>query len=316
MNNRAKIFLAFIILVFSAGYFFGQYREYHLSGLVIGSQDEPVAGAEIILQEASTSRNYRVKTDKNGRYVLSGLPHGKYKVTVKRDGYETRTFDWDFSAPQERMQKVEIEPIALATGQQVKLVVQAKEAQQLVAESMEKIKKGDLEEALNLLSELAKNYPDDSNVCYLLGLTLGRLQRYQEALIELIRVTERVPEFSPAYLQLGYCYQNLKEMDKALDYYKKAAELDPSNAANLYNLGLILFEKNKIDEALGYFEQALAVKPDDADTLEMIGRCYINKEDWRQAVDFLKKAREVSQDEEKMKILDKFIASLEEQIKN
>jgi len=72
------------MLVFSTGFLFGQYREYHLLGLVIDSQEQPLAGVEIILQDVSTSRNYRVKTDKNGKYVLSGLPHGKYQVTVKK----------------------------------------------------------------------------------------------------------------------------------------------------------------------------------------------------------------------------------------
>lgn len=315
MKKQTKILVAFFILVFSTGFLFGQYREYHLLGLVIDSQEQPLAGVEIILQDVSTSRNYRVKTDKNGKYVLSGLPHGKYQVTVKKDGYEARTFDWDFSAPQERMQKVEMETIVLASEQQVKLATQAKEAREAVAESLEKIKAGDLEGAYNLLSDLAKNYPDDSNVRYLLGLTLGRLQRYQEAITELTRVTELVPEFAPAYLQLAYCYQSLNNQEKALEYYKKTAELDPSNAANLYNLGLILFEQNKIDEALGYFDQALAIKPDDADTLEMTGRCYVNKGDLPRAVEFLEKARAVTRDEEKIKLLDNFIAALKEQIK-
>ncbi|HPB58537.1 MAG TPA: tetratricopeptide repeat protein [Candidatus Saccharicenans sp.] len=315
MKKPLKIFLVLLMCIFSFGFLFGQYREYHLFGLVVDSQQQPLAGVELFLQDVNTSRNYRVKTDKNGKYVLSGLPHGRYRVTVKKDGYETRTFDWDFSAPQERMQKVEMETIVLASEQQVKLATRAKEAQQAVNESMEKIKKGDLEGALKILSELARDYPDDSNVRYLLGLTYGRLQRYQEAVAELTRVTELVPEFAPAYLQLGYCYQSLNDQDKALEYYKKAAELDPSNPANLYNLGLILFEKNQIDEAQGYFERALAIKADDADTLEMIGRCYVNKGDLPRALEFLEKARGLTTDEEKIKILDKFIATLKEQIK-
>ncbi|HOP60032.1 MAG TPA: tetratricopeptide repeat protein [Candidatus Saccharicenans sp.] len=315
MKKEVKYFLVLLMSILTVGLLFSQYREYHLFGLVIDSQKQPIAGAEVILQDVNTSRNYRVKTDKNGKYVLSGLPHGKYHVTVKKEGYETRTFDWDFSAPQERMQKVEMETIVLASEQQVKLASRAKEAQQAVNESMEKIKKGDLEGALKILSELARDYPDDSNVRYLLGLTYGRLQRYQEAVVELTRVTELVPEFAPAYLQLGYCYQNLNDQDKALEYYKRAAELDPSNTANLYNLGLILFEKNQIDEALSYFERALAIKADDADTLEMIGRCYVNKGDLPRAVEFLEKARGLTQDEEKIKLLDKFITTLKEQIK-
>lgn len=294
---------------------FGQYREYHLFGIVVDTESNPLAGVDILLQDLSTSRNYRVKTDKGGKYVLSGLPHGRYQVTVKKDGYETRTFEWDFSQPQERMQKVEMETIILASTEKLKTLTTLKELKQAVAEVMDMINRNDLETALARLQELVAKYPDDSNVHYLLGVTLGRLHRYEEAIPELTRVTELAPEFAPAYQQLGFCYQSLKNMDKALENYKKSAELDPANAANLYNLGLILFEMDKVDEALGYFEQALAAKSDDLDTLEMVARCYVNKGDLPRAIEYLEKARALAQNEEKIKFLDSFIATLKAQIK-
>ncbi|MGB9893940.1 MAG: carboxypeptidase-like regulatory domain-containing protein, partial [Candidatus Saccharicenans sp.] len=80
-----SMFLFF--LVSFAG--FAQYREYHLLGMVVDTNNNPLSGVDITLQDLATSRNYRVKTDKNGKYVLSGLPHGHYQVTVKKDGYET-----------------------------------------------------------------------------------------------------------------------------------------------------------------------------------------------------------------------------------
>jgi len=309
------IFLAILLfsLVLSPG--ISQYREYHLLGMVVDTDNNPLSGVDITLQDLATSRNYRVKTDKNGRYVLSGLPHGRYQVTVKKDGYETRSFEWDFSAPQERMQKVEMETIIMASVETVRTAALAREAQQAVKEAMEKIKQNDLEGAMTLLKDLVGKYPDDSNIHYLLGVALGRLQRYEEAITELTRVTELVPQFAPAYQQLGFCYQNLKNMDKALENYKKSADLDPSNASNLYNLGLILFEMNRVDEALGYFEKALAAKSDDLDTLEMIARCYVNRGDLARAIDYLEQARSLTKDEEKIKFLDAFITTLKAQIK-
>jgi len=310
-----EFLLSGLLVLVSLSPLFSQHREYHLFGLVVGTDQTPIASAEIVLQDLGTSRNYRVKTDQKGRYVLSGLPHGRYQVTVRKDGYETRTFEWDFSAPQERMQKVEMETIVLASEEQVRIAGEAKEAREAVSQAMEKIKQGQLEEALVILQELVEKYPDDSNVHYLLGVALGRLHRYEEAVVELNRVIELVPQFAPAYQQLGYCYQNLKDMDKALEYYRKSAELEPANAANLYNLGLILFEMDKVNEALGYFEKALAAKGDDIDTLEMVARCYINKGELAKAVEYLEKARGLAKDEERIKFLDKLINTLKEQIK-
>jgi tetratricopeptide (TPR) repeat protein len=313
--NIWKAFLLVIIFFLVQSSVFSQYREYHLFGMVVDTESNPLAGVDVILQDLSTSRNYRVKTDKDGKYVLSGLPHGRYQVTVKKDDYETRTFEWDFSAPQERMQKVEMETIVLAYEERVKTLAMLKELQKEVAEAMEKIQNNDLEGALVMLQGLVEKYPDDSNVHYLLGVTLGRLQRYEEAIPELTRVTELAPGFAPAYQQLGFCYQSLKDMDKALEYYEKPAELDPANATDLYNLGLILFEMNKVDEALSYFEQALTAKPYDLDTLEMMARCYVNKGDLTGAIEYLEKARTLAKDEEKIKFLDTFISTLKAQIK-
>lgn len=305
--------VAFLVLLFCS--LVGQYREYHLYGQVVDTEKNPLPGVEIILKDPATARSYRVKTDKSGKYVLSGLPHARYEVTVKKEGYETRTFEWDFSQPQERMQKVEIETIVLASSEKVKAMALAKEAQQEVARALEKIKRNDLEGALGLLSDLKQRFPDDSNVRYLTGLALGRLHRYEEAVAELTRVTELSPEFAPAYQQLGYCYQNMKNMDKALEYYRKSAELDPTNTANLYNLGLVLFELNKIDEALSFFEKTLAVNPEDVDALEMVARCYVNKGELARAIEYLEKARSLTRDPERIKLLDNFITTLKSQIK-
>ena len=303
----------FFLLGLSSGY--GQYREYHLTGTVTDTESNPLAGVDIILQHQGTSRNYRVKTDKNGRYVLSGLPHGRYQVTIRKEGYETRTFEWDFSAPQERMQKVEMETIILASGERLKALAALKELKKAVEEVMEKINQNQLDEALRILQELVEKYPEDTNVHYLLGVTLGRLHRYEEAVVELEKVIRMAPEFAPAYQQLGFCYQTLKQMDKALENYRKSAELDPANYNNLYNLGLILFEMDKVDEALYYFEKALAARSDDLDTLEMIARCYVNKGELVKAVEYLEKARGLARDENKIKFLETFINTLKEQIK-
>ncbi len=303
----------FFLLGLSSGY--GQYREYHLTGTVTDTESNPLAGVDIILQHQRTSRNYRVKTDKNGRYVLSGLPHGRYQVTVRKEGYETRTFEWDFSAPQERMQKVEMETIILASGERLKALASLKELKKSVEEVMGKINQNQLDEALRMLQELVEKYPEDSNVHYLLGVTLGRLHRYEEAVVELEKVIRMAPEFAPAYQQLGFCYQTLKQMDKALENYRKSAELDQANYNNLYNLGLILFEMDKVDEAIYYFEKALAARSDDLDTLEMIARSYVNKGELVKAVEYLEKARALARDENKIKFLETFINTLKEQIK-
>ncbi len=292
-----------------------QYREYNISGKVVDSRNNPLAGVEISLRDLATSRSLTLKTKADGSFRYVGLPHGIYQVVFRKQGFAEKTDEWKFETPQDKMLKVEIPPVILVSAD---VIVEAEKMQQAAAEvraAAEKVRAGDYDGALAMLQPIVDRNPNDSNALYMLGLARQRKGLWAEALPVFLRVTELAPEFAVAFYQAGVSYQRLGQPEKALEQYRKSHDLEPANADLVYNMGLIEFEMGRIDEALARFEQALVLKPDDPAFLEMAGRCHINKGDFPRAVSFLEKARAATTDPDRIKFLDDLIAKLKEQIR-
>jgi tetratricopeptide (TPR) repeat protein len=310
--RRAAAALGALLLAAPAG---AQYREYYIQGRVIDTQKAPIAGVEVRLLDAATSRTYRTRTDAKGVYKLAGLPHAVYKVTITRDGYTPFEDEWKFEAPQTTMKKVELPDVALASQAQAQRADQLKEAEAGVRKASEKIRSGDLDGAIALLDEVLARNPTDANALFYLGLSRAGKQQYREAVEPLTRVTGLQPGFPGAWLQLGICYGKLGDTEKALDAYEKNLRLEPGNTAALYNSGLILFESNRIEEALARFEQGVAAKPADPDLLDMAARCYIHQGKLDRAVEYLEKARAATTDPARAALLDELLGKVRAQVK-
>jgi tetratricopeptide (TPR) repeat protein len=305
------ILLLLFCLVFAAPSF-GQYREYYIYGKVVDTDNQPLANAEVRLQDTNTSRSYKVSTNKKGDFKLIGLPHGIYQATIKKEGYKTVTAEWNFATPQDRIQKVEIETIVMVSEEQILRVERAKQAQADFDEATEKVQQEDYEGAIVILEKMIKDNPEDANAYYLLGISYLKKGMLPEAEEALTRTTEIVPKFAGAYHHLGLVSKEKRELEKAIQYYEKALELEPKREDSLYNIGLILFELNRIPEASAYFERALEINPDDAEILEMASRCNIHQGDYAKAIEYLEKAKERHSDQEKVKFLEDLIGKLKQ----
>lgn len=293
----------------------GQYREYYFHGKVMDTDKKPLAGVEIKLQDVATSRKYEITTNKNGEFKFAGLPHGKYKVTFKKEGFAPKEDEWKFEAPQERMQIVQIPDLTLVSQELVVKTQQLKAMEAEIKAAAEKLRVKDFDGAIAQLQLFLEKNPKDSNALYYLGICYNRKGKYQEALPALTEVAAQVPNFPPIYFELGVCCEHLGNKDKALENYAKNFELDPSNVESAYNAGLILFGFSRIDEAKALFEKAIALRPNDTDILDMLSRCAVNAGDYPKAVEYLEKAKALTTDPEKIKLIDGLIAKIKEQIK-
>lgn len=284
-----------------------QYREYYVRGRVLDAQKKPLPDVEVALLDASTSRRFNMKTDQKGEFKFAGLPHAVYEVTFAREGFVTGKDKWEFGAPQDRMQRVEVPDVILASQAQVQEVQRFEGAKTGVEDAAAKLRKGDLDGAISGLEKVLEKSPQDPNALFYLGLAYAGKKMYAQAVGPLTRVTELSPAFPGAYFELGVCHRALGDLPKALASYDKNLELAPDNADANYNSGLILFETNRTDEALVRFERGLLSRPGDASLLEMAGRCYIHDAKFRQAVDVLEKARAATTDPAKLALLDELI---------
>ena len=306
---------ALFAVLFLAVPAFGQYREYYIIGKVVDTQKSPLEGVEVSLRDVESSRGFTMKTKKDGAFKFAGLPRGDYKVVFKKAGYAVKEDQWKLLTPQDKMEKVEIPTVVMATEELVQQVERLKEAEAGVKAGSEKIRLGDFDGALVDLKAVLDKNPQDPNALYLLGMAYLRKNMLGEATAAFLKVTELSPKFAAAFYQLGVSYQRQGQLEKALAEYEKSIALDAGNPDLLYNAGLILFGLNRIDEAMAYFEKALVLRPDDPAYLEMAGRCYINKADFPKAVDYLEKAKAGTTDPDRIKFLADLIDTLKAQIK-
>ncbi len=158
-TRRAVLVASVLATLTLASTGLAQYREYYARGKVLDAQKKPLPDVEITLLDASTSRRFHMKTDQKGEFKFAGLPHADYEVTFAREGYVTGKDTWKFNAPQERMQKVEVPDVVLASQAQVQEVQRFEGAKAGVQEAAEKLRKGDLDGAISALEKVAREEP-------------------------------------------------------------------------------------------------------------------------------------------------------------
>ncbi len=84
-----------------------------------------------------------------------------------------------------------------------------------------------------------------------LGVTLGDLGRYQEAILELQKVVANEARHAEALNSLGFIYCQLKQLETAVDYFRQAIAIDPGYQAAQRNL----------DQTLPLLEQPSTPEP-------------------------------------------------------
>ncbi len=292
-----------------------QQREYHVTGKVVDKDGQPIGGVEIKIRHQGTSRSSSARTKDSGEFEFVGLSHGAYDATIRKKGYASKTDEWDFETPQEKMQKVELPPIVLFTDSQVKEIELNQELQYGVEKATEKIRVSDFDGALELLKDLLAKKPDDTDVLYLSGVCYLKKQMLDEAIAALEEVTSAKPDYAAAHLQLGMCYQQRSDRAKALESYGKVIELEPQNLAALYNTGVLLYAEDKPEEALPFLERAIAIRNDDSDIYETAAYCHLQLGNQAKALECLERAQDYAQDMAKIEAIETLIEQVKEQMK-
>jgi len=291
-----------------------QYREYYLSGQIQDTHNQPLDGVAIELFETENSHTFSATTNQEGKFKFAGLPHGNYQVAISKTGYETKNVEWKFDAPQEKMLRVEIPVILLASSQEILQIEQNKQMKKDLEAATEKIRDLDYDGALEILGRARQADAKNVNVLYLTGLSYAKKKMIPEAREALEQVTMLTPDFAPAHFQLGVCFQQSGEAEKALAQYREVMRLDPANLDNYFNATLILVQLNQPKEALENCLKILQARPDDPDVNEMAGQSHLQLGDYPKALAFFEKALAFSKDDAKKKLLNELIADLRKSV--
>lgn len=241
-----------------------------LEGEVKNYDGTPLRGALVKIDRTDIKGNYKVKTDKKGRFFHAGLPLGNYRVTLEVDGKDVDRVDnvrtrlgdptpvnFDLQAvrkKQEAMQK------AAESGTLTK-----EQARDLSPEQKAEIERAmkQREDALKKNKALSDSFNE--------GMTALQGKDFDAAVGAFEKAAELDPKQHVVWAQLAEAYvgqaraktgaERDAALEKGLATYVKAIELKPDDAAYYNNYALALVTAKKIEEAQAQLTKAAQINP-------------------------------------------------------
>ncbi len=267
-----------------------------LQGKVVDADGQGVQGAMVYIERIGVRGNYKVKSNKRGRYFHAGLPLGNYNVRLEIDGKEV------WKVGNYPMKLGESEPLDFDLGE----IQQQQQAAQSGA--------GPSKEQLSAMSEAQrKQYEKDRkareqqisknkklNEAFNAAMEAKRLEDWGTAVQHFKAAAEIDPEQDVVWGNLAEALSGMVRTktgaerdsvgEEAIAAYRKAFELKPDPAYR-NNLGLMLIRLGRVDEGSAELETAAEMAPENAGTYYFnLGATMVNTGNTQRAIDAFQKA--------------------------
>lgn len=310
-------------------------QNHAIAGKVTDEKGQPVADAQITIQQTDVVRSITTKTNKKGEYqYLLGMQAGMYRVVVRKAGYEPQYQEHIRPALGETAQvDFKLEP-----GKDHKLPFEmtAAEQEQLKAENAQIGK--------------TKQFSAEAKAHFEQGVQLSNQEKYAEAVDEFNKALEKDAKQFAIFDHLADAYSKMGKNDEALAAYEKAIALDPNNvelltnmgivlnkmgkvpesqeafkkaaalgaasdpasaAQSFYNLGVTMFNSNHVDDAVDSFKKAIAADPTFAEAYFQMGICLSAKtETMPAAIEAMKKYIEIGKKPDQIEVAKQMITAM------
>lgn len=138
----------------------------------------------------------------------------------------------------------------------------------------ERFTAGSPNEALTLYrqaNELVPSAESYNNI----GVTLGGLGRYKEAVDHFTEGIKLFPRSANLHRNLGFALAKLGDRNAAIPHYQTAIGLQPDYAAAYSDLGAILTDLGRPRQAVVLLKKAVALAPEDALVTSNLGWAYV-----------------------------------------
>jgi tetratricopeptide (TPR) repeat protein len=138
------------------------------------------------------------------------------------------------------------------------------------------LRQGRIPEALALLQQTAKDYPDSYYAWLMLGRALTKQRSLKSAEQALRTAHKLAPDSAEARFYLGVALFYQRDYREAEELFRGATEMKPNFAAAHYNLGHCLLHKGDRAGAMESFRVALRCKADYSDAHTMVSELLLS----------------------------------------
>jgi tetratricopeptide (TPR) repeat protein/2-polyprenyl-3-methyl-5-hydroxy-6-metoxy-1,4-benzoquinol methylase len=131
--------------------------------------------------------------------------------------------------------------------------------------------KGHIQEALDTLEVLTKDYPNVPFLFNISGVCYKALGQLEVAVTSYRKALKIKPDYAEVHNNLGVTLRALDQQEAAVKHYEQALAIKPDYAEAHNNLGNTLQELGQLETAVKHYEQALTIKPDYAEAHSNLG---------------------------------------------
>jgi tetratricopeptide (TPR) repeat protein len=272
---RSRTLLLFLLALAWLGTSALAQQRSRMRGTVVDSDGNPVAEAEVTVENPVSMPAMRKKTTNDkGRFVFNGVQVGDWKITVRADGFHPSVQNFHVGVGENLQME-----LVLDRAEGTALLATSGKAQEEIAEARKRFHAGDYDGAIALFHELLKKAPDVHQIHFNLALAYERKGDYAAAVDDLRKFLEEEPDHFEANQSMANALSRTGQKKESLPYYQKCTELRPQDAIAFFNLGLAYFEGEQIDESAAAFEQSLVLDPNLADSYYMLGGLHLRRQD-------------------------------------
>ena len=299
MKMKSVPFLLLLFLMIPATGFAQTGR---LKGTVTDPEGNPLKDVQVQISGMNVKRNYKLKTNKKGKYLHAGVVLGiRYRIVLAKEGYQRAYVEGVKSTSDHQSETLGIYDFVLQpleqgqTQRQLAFEVseeararlaklKAEQERQAAAstklgqkfdQAQKDLKAGNYEQAVQLLTEAAELDATQAGVWLSLAQAQEGLENHPEALSAYEKAAMLQP--SPAlYQNMGNIYAEMKNSEKAQEYYDKAVTMsagsDPSVAAQTYyNMAVGHINSHETEKAKEALQKAIETDPGFAEAYYQLG---------------------------------------------
>lgn len=127
------------------------------------------------------------------------------------------------------------------------------------AEVSQLFERGELAQAIDVLSSLIRKTPQDANLFSLRSMAHQRLGHQDDAIIDLDQAISLCDHDPKLYNNRGFIWLGMEKFDAALADFDKATELSPDYIKAFNNRGLLFIAKKRFIDAIAQFNRAIQI---------------------------------------------------------
>ena len=132
-------------------------------------------------------------------------------------------------------------------------------------------KRGENDNAEELLREVVTTHPELHEIAYSLGLLLAEMKKYDSAVVYLEKAARGMPEHARVHYNLGLLLQYLHRDEKAEQSLLKALKIDPDSMEYLYALADFYLKRKKFQKAKDMAQQLVMKHPNEPIGQKLLG---------------------------------------------